>query len=82
MQMTLSFNTLYIMVMFPSTVLCDTQFSEHEVMRISRDTLLTVGLNVFLQVPLLLGRVYAGQVHPVEAAILLGLVPVRLRKKK
>ena len=37
------------------------------------------GLNVLLQVALLIRRVDAGQVHPVEATILLGLVPVGLK---
>ena len=34
-----------------------------------------------LQVPLLLGGVDAGQVHPVEPAVLLSLVPVGLQGK-
>ena len=39
---------------------------------------LTEALNVILEVVLLLGRVDAGQVHPVEPAVLLSLVPVSL----
>ena len=37
-------------------------------------------LDVFLQVPLLVRRVYAGEVHPVETAVLLCFVPVGLQK--
>ena len=39
---------------------------------------LTVGLNVVLQVLLLFCRIYASQMHSVEPAILLSLVPIRL----
>ena len=39
---------------------------------------LTEALNVILEIVLLLGGVDAGQVHPVEPAVLLGLVPVSL----
>ena len=41
---------------------------------------LTEALDVILELPLLLGAVDAGQVHAVEPAVLLRLVPVGLQR--
>ena len=42
---------------------------------------LTKALYVFLEVLLFVSRIYAGKVHPMESAVLLGLVPVCLQSE-
>lgn len=44
-------------------------------------SILTDSLDVFLQIPLLVGAANAGQMHPVEAAVLLRLVPICLKEE-